>query len=62
MNKLFLILIFPSIAALALLSGCSRRPDNLVHVSGNIELTQVDMSFKSTGKLDRTPLRRRRHR
>jgi len=35
----------------ALLAGCSRRPENLVHVSGNIELTQVDMSFKTTGRL-----------
>jgi HlyD family secretion protein len=35
----------------ALLSGCSRRPANLVHVSGNIELTQVDMSFKTAGRL-----------
>jgi HlyD family secretion protein len=43
-------LIIP-VATLALLSGCSQRPANLVHVSGNIELTQVDMSFKATGRL-----------
>jgi HlyD family secretion protein len=43
-------LIIP-VAILALLSGCSQRPANLVHVSGNIELTQVDMSFKATGRL-----------
>jgi HlyD family secretion protein len=34
-----------------LLSGCSRRPSNIVHVSGNIELTEVDMSFKTAGRL-----------
>jgi HlyD family secretion protein len=51
MNRNLFIPILPSIAILALLAGCSRRPENLVHVSGNIELTQVDMSFKTTGRL-----------
>jgi HlyD family secretion protein len=54
MNKSILTPIIPSIAilsALVLALGCSRRPDNLVHVSGNIELTEVDMSFKTTGRL-----------
>jgi HlyD family secretion protein len=51
MNRNLLTSIIPSIAILALLSACSRRPANLVHVSGNIELTQVDMSFKTTGRL-----------
>jgi HlyD family secretion protein len=35
----------------ALLSGCSRHPADIVHVSGNIELTEVDMSFKTAGRL-----------
>jgi HlyD family secretion protein len=34
-----------------LLPGCSRHPANIVHVSGNIELTEVDMSFKTAGRL-----------
>jgi HlyD family secretion protein len=34
-----------------LLSGCSRTPSDRVHVSGNIELTEVDMSFKTAGRL-----------
>jgi HlyD family secretion protein len=39
------------IAAGVLLSGCSSRPAGLVHVSGNIELTEVDVSFKTAGRL-----------
>jgi HlyD family secretion protein len=39
------------VAAAALLSGCSRTPSDRVHVSGNIELTEVDMSFKTAGRL-----------
>jgi HlyD family secretion protein len=49
MNKNALILVIASFAALEL--GCSRRPANVVHVSGNIELTEVDMSFKTAGRL-----------
>jgi HlyD family secretion protein len=39
------------VAAAALLSGCSHTPSDRVHVSGNIELTEVDMSFKTAGRL-----------
>jgi len=39
------------VAAVALFTACSRGPENVVHVSGNIELTQVDMSFKTPGRL-----------
>jgi len=42
--------MIPCLIALGV-AGCSRRPANVVHVSGNIELTEVDMSFKTAGRL-----------
>jgi len=45
------VFVLAALTAIGILSGCSRRPDNLVHVSGNIELTEVDMSFKTMGRL-----------
>ena len=50
MKNTFLAII-PAVAIAALLTGCSHQPANLVHVSGNIELTEVDMSFKTPGRL-----------
>jgi HlyD family secretion protein len=45
------IAAFGGLVAAALLSGCSHTPSDRVHVSGNIELTEVDMSFKTAGRL-----------
>ena len=50
-----LIPVIPCIALTAAIgileSGCSHRPPGIVHISGNIELTEVDMSFKTAGRL-----------
>ena len=54
MNKNALILLIASLAIATFAGlelGCSRGPANVVHVSGNIELTEVDMSFKTAGRL-----------
>jgi len=45
------VLIILCLIALGMAVGCSRGPANVVHVSGNIELTEVDMSFKTAGRL-----------
>jgi len=47
-NALIIVALAGSVA---LEVGCSRGPANVVHVSGNIELTEVDMSFKTAGRL-----------
>jgi HlyD family secretion protein len=48
------ILIATVIAAAAISTGCAmlrRKPDDRIRISGNIELTEVSVSFKVAGKL-----------
>lgn len=50
----FLILAAAATAAL-LMSGCSRDREGTLKVSGNIEVTQVDASFKVAGRMVERP-------
>ena len=54
MRKRILILgmvLAVAVAAVYAFRGAGRTPDNRIVVSGNIELTQVDIAFKTAGRL-----------
>ena len=42
--------LLPASLLLAL-AACNKTPDNRILLSGNIELKQVDISFKTPGRL-----------
>jgi membrane fusion protein YbhG len=52
-KRIFLILIVLVLAGAAVYAyrGMNRPPDNRIVVSGNIELTEVNIAFKTAGKL-----------
>ncbi len=52
-KRVFLILIVLALAGAALYAyrGMNRPPDNRIVVSGNIELTEVNIAFKTAGRL-----------
>jgi HlyD family secretion protein len=54
MRKRILILVIVvavAVAAMYAFRGAARTPENRIVVSGNIELTEVDMAFKTAGRL-----------
>src|SRR6185437_16054030 len=48
---ILLIVLAAAAAAVYAFRGTTRRPDNRLVVSGNIELTEVNISFKTAGRL-----------
>lgn len=53
---LFLILVAAAGAAIVAYRGMNRTPSNRLVVSGNIELTEVNIAFKTAGKLIARPV------
>jgi len=48
---IILIILLAAGAAVYAYRGMTRRPDNRIVVSGNIELTEVNIAFKTAGRL-----------
>src|SRR5215469_18949573 len=52
-KKIAILLVISALAVAAVYAfrGSNRRPDNRLVVSGNIELTEVNIAFKTAGRL-----------
>jgi len=52
-KRIFIILVLVAVAAAGVYTyrGANKTPDNRIVVSGNIELTEVNIAFKTAGKL-----------
>lgn len=50
---IFLVVVFMGLAALFVASRLRREPDDQIRVYGNIEVTEVDVSFKLAGKVEK---------
>jgi HlyD family secretion protein len=52
-KRIFIILVILALAGAAVYAyrGMNRKPDNRLIISGNIELTEVNIAFKTSGRL-----------
>jgi HlyD family secretion protein len=48
---IFIVIAAVAVAAVYAFRGAARRPDNRLIVSGNIELTEINIAFKTAGRL-----------
>ena len=54
-KRIIVIIVLAALGIAAALAFRSRsQPDGRIRISGNIELTQVNIAFKVAGQVDRT--------